>query len=274
MPETLCGFAAVAATGIKCAKKKQPNYMHSSITKLHSLLQRMQGKDLAKMTPEAISDLRSTVTKEFVDATAGLNEVLLGQFNKSPRWLWKAEEAESFGGERIATFTIVDTGQMEAAIGQPERVQMAAALFQRMKLEVDLFAAYHHPGGSGLQVEPRIAIKVRVNSDPMFDLVEMSLQKSKSLYPEHGNGISIEIRPTEDCCDGFENPDDAEVAFSQVAEAARNESIRSYGDTDLTEDILISLEMDASVDPERMQDAFTYMGLLFAIPIVSLKEDV
>jgi hypothetical protein len=243
--------------------------MNSSITKLHSLLQRLQGKDLAQMAQDEIDDLRSKATMDFVAATAGLNEVLLGNFSNSPRWLWSAKEAQHFGGNWIATFDMVDTGQMETAIGKPKLIQLAAAMFQRMRLNVDVFAEYHHPGGTGRQVEPSLLITLWVVGDPMSELVGLSLQKSKSLYPEHGSGITIVIQPAENCCAGFTNPNDATSAFSQVAKAARDKSIRKNGHPDLSEAVKISVEMDASVDAEKMTDVFQFMGLLFAIPIVS-----
>lgn len=250
----------------------QPTYaMKSAITELHVLLKKLDGKDLAMMTPDAISALRATITKEFTKATASLHTLLLGQHSDSPRWLWTAEEAQHFGGEWLATYTLVDTGQMERAIGQHEKIQMAAALFPSLRLTVDIFAAYHHPGGSGLQVDPRLSISLRVDGDSELALIEDWLQLSKAVFPAHGNGLSVEIRPTECCCDDVVDPADIHESFSYIASAAREAGKREYGDTGITEAVQFTLTFDNSVDALRMQEAFEYVGQMFANVMVALK---
>lgn len=245
--------------------------MHPSIQKLHALQNRLQGNNLAQMTPYAIAALRTAATKDFIEATAGLNTLLLGANSDSPRWLWQAKEAEHFGGNWIATFSVIDTGQMESAIGKHESVQMAAARFPCLKLTVDLFAEYHHPGGTGLQVAPRVTISLRSSGDPEFVFVEEYLALSKNHFPTHGNGTSVEIIPVENCCDSIVNPVDVEKAFSQIASAARSAALQKHDDTRMTEAIEFVLTFDLPIDQRKMEEAFEYMGQMFTCVMVSQK---
>ncbi|CAM8642403.1 hypothetical protein MCEMSEM18_03518 [Comamonadaceae bacterium] len=245
--------------------------MHSSIPKLHALLNQLHGSDFALMTAQEIENLRVSVTNGFVNATAGLHTLLLGEYADSPRWMWSAERAESYGSELIASYTLVDTGQMEAAIGAPERVRMAAALFPALKLTIHIFAGYHHPGGTGLQVDPRISIVLDMSGDPELALVEHSLKLSKDIFPAHGSGLTIEVTPLECCCDSVQNPQDIHQAFCRIATAARNAALEENDDTTLTETVEFVLTMDQTLHVDRMEDALEYMGRLFTGVIVSQK---
>lgn len=245
--------------------------MHPSVQKLHTLLAELKDHDLALMSQEADADLRASVTSRFVEATGGLQTLLLGDHAGSPRWLWKAEVADSFGNDWIATYTIVDTGQMESAIGQHEKVRMAAALFPSLGLTVDVFAANHHPGGTGLQVEPKITVRLTVSGDPELALVEHFLDLAHDFFPESGHGLSVSVLPRENCCDEIENPEAIHLAFRTVASAARSAARADWGDdeTTLTENIDLIVAMDDSVDASRMQEAISFFGRMFTSVVLS-----
>lgn len=245
--------------------------MHTSIQKLHALLNALQGKDLALLNPEAIAELRQTATSQFVAATAGLNTLLLGKHSDSPRWLWKAEEAEHFGGEWIATYSIVDTRQMESAIGKHKTLQLAAAIFPGIVFKIDLFAEYHHPGGTGMQVDPRLTVSVRCSGDPELALIEYFLELSSELFPRHGEGLTVEILPMDCCCDWIVNPSNIHEAYATVAAAARKAGLEENGDATMTENVDLILTMDRSITQEAMYQAFETMGELFTSVIVSQK---
>lgn len=215
------------------------------------------------MDPNAIANLRLVVTKGFIDATAGLHTLLLGDHADSPRWMWTAEQAESYGGELIATYSLVDTGQIEAALGKPEKIRMAAAMFPSFKFTTHIFAGYHHPGGTGLQVDPRISIVLEMSGDPELALVEHYLELSKDLFPSHGEGLTVEITPLECCCDSVQNPRDVHKAFCQIATAARNAALEEYDDTSLTETVEFVLTLDENLEVDRMEEAFEYVGRMF-----------
>lgn len=245
--------------------------MHASVQKLHTLLADLKAHDLALMSKEADAHLRASVTSRFVDATGGLQTLFLGAHAEIPRWLWKAELADSFGNEWIATYNIVDTGMMESAIGQHEKVRMAAALFPGLVLTVDVFAAYHHPGGTGLQVDPKITVSLTVSGDPELSLVEHFLDLAHDHFPESGNGLSVSVMPRENCCDEIENPEAIHQAFRKVASAARSAARASWGDdeTTMTENIDLIVAMDDSVEASRMQEAFSFFGLMFTSVVTS-----
>lgn len=245
--------------------------MHSSISKLHSLLIQLHGSDFALMSAQEIENSRISVTNGFVDATAGLHTLLLGKYADSPRWMWAAERAESYGGELIASYTLVDTGQMEAAIGAPERVRMAAAMFPSLKLSIHIFAGYHHPGGTGLQVDPRISIVLEMSGDPELALVGHYLELSNGIFPAHGGGLTVEVTPLECCCDSVQNPRDIHRAFCSIATAARNAALAENDDTSLTETIEFVLTIDETLNLDRMEDAIAYMGLMFTGVTMSQK---
>lgn len=235
------------------------------------MLKKLEGKDFALMSPHAISGLRAEITKEFTKATAGLHMLLLGQHSDSPRWLWTAEEAQHFGGEWLATYTIAETDRMERAIGQSKTIQMAAAMFPSLLLTVDIFAGYHHPGGTGLQVDPRLSISLMASGDPALALMEHYLQLSEDDFPAHGGGLSVDISPTESCCDSAVNPAEVHEAFSYIASAAREAGRREYGDAGITEAIKFTLTFDKSVDSTRMLEAFEYFGRMFTGVMVAQK---
>lgn len=245
--------------------------MHPSVQKLHTLLAELKDHDLALMSKEADALFRASVISRFVDATGGLQTLLLGAHVENPRWLWKAELANSCGSEWIATYKILDTGMMESVIGQNEQVRLAAALFPALVLTVDVFGAYHHPGGTGLQVDPSITIRLTVSGDPELELVEYSLDLAHNEFPEPGFGLTVSVMPGEDCCDEIENPKDIHLAFRLVADAARSAAMASWGDdeTTLTEKIDLIVAMDDSVDAARMQAAFSFFGLLFTSVVMS-----
>lgn len=245
--------------------------MHSSITKLHTLLDELHCKDLAQMTPDAIDALRVTVTEKFTDATAGLHALLLGEHADESRWLWRAEQAESFGNEWISTYTLLDTGPMESALGKPEMVRLAAAMFPSLSLVLDIFAAYHHPGGEGLQVDPMITLRLITSGEPELSLVEHYLDLSHEFFPEPGNGLNVEIIPRENCCDGVQNPAEIHKAFHNIADAARAAGDHFESGVVLTEGVDLILSMDRSISIQRMQDAFEYLGQMFSAIQVSMK---
>lgn len=245
--------------------------MHSSIPKLHALLTQLHGCDLALLSPQVIENFRISVTKGFIDATAGLHTLLLAGHAGSPRWMWTAERAESCGSELIATYTLVDTGQIEAAIGKNERVRMAAAMFPSLSLTIHIFAGYHYPGGTGLQVDPRISIVLEMSGDPELALVEHYLELSKDIFPAHGEGLTIEVTPLECCCDSVQNPRDIHQAFCQIATAARNVALEENDDTSLTETVELVLTLDDALDMGRMEDAIEYMGRMFTGITMSQK---
>lgn len=245
-----------------------PGQVHSAITKLHALLFNLQGKDTALMTPTVVNNLQESVTKGFIDATAGLHNLLLGEQANDPRWLWMVEKAQSFGGEWMSTYTMLDAGRMELAIGKPEKVQIAAALFPDLCLTVDIFSAYHHPGGTGLQVDPRISITLALSGDPELALVERYLKLFREFYPQPGKGISVEIAPRECDVDFVQNPVEINEAFALFATAVRKAAKR---DASSNESIRFVLSVDSSVDLERMQDAFEYMGKMFTTVIEARK---
>lgn len=245
--------------------------MHASVQKLHTLLADLKAHDLALMSKEADAHLRASVTTRFVDATGGLQTLFLGAHAEIPRWLWKAELADSFGNEWIATYNIVDTGMMESAIGQHEKIRMAAAFFPGLVLTVDVFAAYHHPGGTGLQVDPKITVRLTVSGDPELALVEHFLDLAHDHFPQSGNGLSVSVQPRENCCDEIENPESIHQAFRIVARAARSAARASWGDdeTTMTENIDLIVAMDDSVEASRMQEAFSFFGLMFTSVVTS-----
>lgn len=245
--------------------------MHPSVQKLHTLLAELKIHDLALMSQEADAQLRASVTSRFVDATGGLQTLLLGDHAGNPRWLWKAALADSFASDWIATYTMVDTGEMESVLGQHEKVRMAAAYFPGLVLTVDVFAAYHHPGGTGLQVDPKITVQLTVSGDPEITLVEHFLDLAQDHFPESGNGLSVSVVPRENCCDEIENPDAIHLAFRTVARAARSTAKTDWGDdeTTSTENIDLVVAMDDSVDASRMQEALTFFGLLFTSVVMS-----
>lgn len=247
--------------------------MHTAITNLHALLTDLQSHDLAQMSKEESDHFRINVTNQFSVATGGLQTLLLGAHAAAPRWLWKAEQAESFGNDWIATFTIVDTGQMESAVGQPERVRIAAALFPGLVLTVNIFAAYHHPVATGLQVDPEITVGLTVSGEPELTLVGDFLDLARELIPETGQGLSISVIPRENCCDEFRNPTDVHTAFQMVASAARTAARNNWGDDEvtLTENIDFVIKMDSTVEVERMQEAFEFLGQMFTTVVVARK---
>jgi hypothetical protein len=246
--------------------------MNPSIQKLQAILRWLDNFDLAQMEKDTIEALRNEVTQDFVEATAGLSELLLGEHIHESHWLWKAEKAEAFGGEWIATYSLLDTGDIESAIGESEKVRMAAAIFPSMEMTVDIFAAYHHPGGTGMQVDPRITISFVVMGDPELDFVEHSLSLTKKLWPELGKGVSLEVRPRENCCDEISNPKNLHKAYSTVARAARKVAKKEYGGTELTEGIEMVYQFDSSSDHESMTNTFEFVGRMFAIVAKSLKN--
>ena len=245
--------------------------MHSCIIKLHAILDELQGKDLAQMSPEAIDALRVSVTEKFTDATGGLHALLLGDHAEESRWLWKAEQADSFGNEWISTYTLLDTGQMESALGKPEKVRLAAALFPSLSLVLDIFAEYHHPGGTGLQVDPMITLRLVASDEPVLSLVEHYFDLSHEFFPKPGNGLKVEIFPHENCCDEIQNPAEIHKAFHNVADAARSAGDHFDDGVVLTERVDLILSMDRSISVQRMQDAFEYLGQMFTSIQVSMK---
>lgn len=245
--------------------------MHSSIQKIHAQLAQLHGCDIALLTSEEVEELRTTVSKGFIEATGGLHTLLLGEQSDSPRWMWTAEKEHSFGGELFASYTMLDTGRLEAVIGESERVRMAAAICPAVKLTVNIFAGYHHPGGTGLQVDPRISIVLSVSGDPELALVEHYLKLSNSFFPRHGEGLIVDVTPRECCCDPVRNPLDLYQTFSHVAKSARIATLEQEenNDTTLTETIEIELTMDETLSVERMENAFEYMGNMFKTVVVS-----
>lgn len=110
-----------------------------------------------------------------------------------------------------------------------------------------------------------------MSGDPELALVEYYLELSKNYFPSSGNGITVEIRPLESCCDEVVNPEDILKVFSHVASAAREVARQEYDDTSLTETVEFLLAFDVSVDLEKMEEAFEYMGQMFISVMVSQK---
>lgn len=215
------------------------------------------------MNLEGESFFRRWVTASFVEATGHLHHLLLGEYATDERWLWQANMADSFGGEWVAAYSLVATDQMESAIGKPRLVQIAAALFPAITLTVDIFAEYHHPGGLGLQVLPRICISACVDGEQELTLVEEFLKLSKEHLPFNSRGVTVKVFPAENCCDGIKNPPDIAKAYAQVAQAARVVALRESGSTIVTERVKLIFDFDRNVDPAHMEEVFEIMGLLF-----------
>jgi hypothetical protein len=145
---------------------------------LVELVESLEGHDMAKMSPAEARQFRAVALERFRGASAALPELLLPDVTDLDRFAWTIEPA-NFELESIGRFSLIITDQIEANLGQPERVRMAAALFPTAVLIIDLMGDYHYPGG--MSSFPALEINVRVMGEPgLSGLESMQLVASFS----------------------------------------------------------------------------------------------
>lgn len=237
--------------------------INSAPARLHELLKSIAGKDLANMPKDWRESFMQGTAEKFSLACSTLHKLLLGDSIENCNWLWQCEPTANYGSNWIASFALVKVDLLDAEMSESMKVQMTAALFPGMKLTVDLFADHHQPLGGGLQAEAYIKVTVAVSGDPELMIAECYLEAVKNDFSKHRQGMSIEVLPAENCCDGIHNPENIHQAFKQVAEAARIAGEEAHGSNTITETVYVELSIDQSASVMDLHSSLQDFGDFF-----------
>ena len=227
----------------------------------------LNGHDVHKMSNDAAKAFLESAFAQFTLLAALIPEIALGEF-VGDDFAWHLEAPDYKVGDYIGNLKIHHTGHMEAAIGMPEKVRQAAAIFQPLAMEVSLFGDYHYPGG--LQSAPRLQVAVSTNGRNALKRMHSAICQFADELDSAKRPTSIKnltVWPRENACDDIVNPADVGAAFLEVATharaAARKEGM--YGDDLLTENVELSVEVTIPEDgsSKAAEDILKVFGEIF-----------
>ncbi len=234
---------------------------------LFDLLRELDGRDVDKMAEADGKKFCEAMLEKFRVVAAPIPGIVLGS-HITDGYVWHVEGNQFFPGDYVGSAKIVHTGKMEAAIGEPERLRMAAALFPVAAFEVALFCDFHRDGG--LQSKPRL--KLSIGTDGRDGLRDMStalgmVAEALADALVQPGVVGFQIVATENACDDIENPKDVRKAFEAVASAAKKaarEGSYGYGDDLVTERVELTVDV-AAVRGEAAASAERLLKLLGAV---------
>lgn len=220
-----------------------------TLAPVFDLLRDLEGHDVDKMPEVEARSFCSTALNKFRVASAVIPRIVLGP-EIVAGYSWHVEPSEFFTGYYVGSFKLIHTGQMEAALGEPVKLQMAAALFPGVTFEIELFCDFHREGG--LQSVPRLEVSIGTNGRESLDSMATELLRVGSAIAEALDGpgvLDTRIVAREGACEDAENPRDMYVAFKEVAGAAitaAREAKSGNGDALITECVEIRVGLVAS----------------------------
>ena len=233
---------------------------------LLAIVESLQGHDIHLMTEVEGQAFKTSVMKQFRAASATFPALLLSTADDTTGYVWDAVPAEHYCCEWIGSFKLMPTRQLEAALGQPRLVRMAAVLMPDVEMMVELMGEYHCPGG--LQSTPNLQIVVRVGSMPALSALEQlddelcdGLVATASKY-----GFKLLVRTCDDCFPDQVAPKNLLSAIRAVASAVRIED-EECGGTGCIEgvEIRVSVPASASPPPEVLTRTLQRMGVFFVL---------
>lgn len=204
-----------------------------TLAPVFDLLTDLEGHDVDKMSEEEARSFCSTALNKFRVVSAEIPRIVLGP-DIVAGYSWHIEPSEFFTGYYVGSFKLIHTGQMEAALGEDEKQQMAAALFPDVAFEIELFCDFHREGG--LQSVPRLEVSISVSGRERLASMANELERVGSAMAEAlaGPGVlNARIVAREGACEDAENPTDFSEAFKAVAAAAMKAArVAKFGDGD------------------------------------------
>lgn len=228
---------------------------------LWTLVQSLEGHDIEKMMPDRAEQFKAEAMSKFREATAQLPGLVLPHVDSFERFIWDVEAEDSL--EWIGRFSLQSIDQMEANLGNTERVRMAAALFPDAQLTVDLMGEFHYAGG--LNVFPSLEIAVRVGGgDALVALEHTPKGKCDELVALAQNcDFELTVRACEDATDDLVAPADLSAALRQVARAVR--SVSKDEPAGLTEPVELKITLPVASKPSEQSvlSALRLMGTIF-----------
>lgn len=223
--------------------------------------------DVHRMSKEAARTFLASAFAEFTVLSAPIPRIALGG-HVDQDCAWHLEAPDYLVGDYIGSLKIHHTRSMEAAIGMPEKVRHAAAIFHPFVMEVSLFGNYHYPGG--LQSAPRVQVAVRTNGGEELERMHSAIcqfEDELRIAMRPPSIQNLRVWPLENACDDIANPADAGAAFLEVATharaAARKEDM--YGDDLITENVELSVDVTIPEDgsPKALEDILRIFGDIF-----------
>lgn len=227
----------------------------------------LNGHDVHKMSNDAAKAFLTSAFAEFSVLAAPIPGIALGE-SVDDDFAWYMEAPDYMVGDYIGSLKIHPTRHMEAAIGMPEKVRQAAAIFPPLSMEVSLFGDYHYPGG--LQSAPRLQVAVRTNGRNELERMHSAICQSADALDSAKRPPSIKnltVWPRENACDDIVSPADVGAAFLEVATHARVAASKEdmYGDDLITENVELSVEVTIPEDgsPKAAEDILKVFGEIF-----------
>lgn len=227
----------------------------------------LNGHDVHKMPNEGAKTFLASAFAEFTVLSAPIPGIALGEYVDQD-FAWHLEAPDYLVGDYIGSLKIRSTRGMEAAIGMPEIVRHATALFPRVAMEVCLFGSFHYPGG--LQSNPRLQVAVRTSGRD-----ELARMHSAICQVADEIGVAmrppsiknLRVTPIENACDDIRDPSDPGAAFLEVATHARAAARKGnmHGDDLITENVELSVEVTIPEDgsPKAAEDILHVFGDIF-----------
>lgn len=228
---------------------------------LCALVSRLRGHDIQKMAKREALAFTAKAMSEFSAATVGLPALLFPSSTDFSRLVWCVESKGYMAW--IGSFRLLATDRMEANLGKPQLIAMAAALYPEVELIVDLMGDYHYPGG--YSVEPSLEIVVRVDgytSKVLEYLPQALCDQLEAISKRHG--VELLVRTDEDAMEDQKNPRRLQEALRAALRAAENAAqAQQYG---LLQGLEVRLELASGpgLTEQNLSEALALMGLLFA----------
>lgn len=237
--------------------------MSPETDKLCELVSSLRNHDIEKMSESDALTFKANAMARFRVSTACLPELLLGCSVPLERFVWHVEAAEPYCLEWIGRFSLRATGRMEANLGQPRLIAMAAAMWPSVELIVDLMGDYHYAGG--LSVEPELLIRVRVDEVASEALEKLSPSICEQIETlARCSGVELCVRTVENAMDDQVNPPRLQDALKAARSAASKAAeIEGRGESEALE-IQIKLSSEPGIIQQRIPEALASMGSLFA----------
>jgi hypothetical protein len=224
------------------------------------LLEELAGSDIAKMSDSEADAFRDRAFQQFKNVIAAAPALFFGD-QSGHGWVWAATKPE-FASEWIGRLRFVHTAQMEANLGEHERIQMAAALFPPISFDIDLFGDFHYrDDGTGLQSVPRYLLALNASGEPELGfLAEMVIEASPAWHAMAADGVRLSVVCAEDAADIVEEPENVGVAFRRAATAARLAAESEHGDSGLAETVSLWVEVYADAGVELFSQVLSLCG--------------
>lgn len=244
---------------------------------LLGLIEELRGHDTGDMPEPDLVKFKQRAFERFKEASGALAKLLLGSSAGSDRYFWRLDTPDLARKPLIGTFALRATDLIEANLGAPNQVAMAASLWPNLELLLELNGEHSYLNGE--REEPRLEVILRVNDDRGLEALSILAQLDEFMYEDIAamsrcKGHELTVCAAEGAIDDQASPPNFDVAIRRAIDAVWDAAKRNDPDSPMPEavEVRLSLAGGAEIPPDRFGHSLKIMGALFLACDSRLQE--